>query len=125
MIHTWAGRIDAAGIAAGHAAEAIHVEYFTAKQEAAKQGGYVVELARSQVEFEIPEGESILHVLVAAGIEVPHSCEQGICAACETSVLEGVPDHRDAILTEAERAANATMMVCCSGSKTPRLVLDL
>ena len=116
---------EAAGAAAGRTPAEIHVEYFTQKYESATTGGYVVELARSKREFQIPEGRSILQVLLDGGVDVSHSCEEGICGACETKVLEGVPDHRDAILTEAERAANKTMMVCCSGSKTPKLVLDL
>ena len=40
-------------------------------------------------------------------------------------MLEGVPDHRDLILTEEEHAAGKTMMICCSGAKTEKLVLDL
>ena len=61
----------------------------------------------------------------AAGIEVPSSCIQGVCGSCETRVLDGVPDHRDVILTPDERAQNRTMMICVSGAKTQRLVLDL
>jgi ferredoxin len=116
---------EAAGAAAGRPSDEIHVEYFTQKYESATTGGYVVELARSKKEFQIPDGKSILHVLLDAGIDVSHSCEEGICGACETKVLDGTPDHRDAILTEAERAGNKTMMVCCSGAKSPKLVLDL
>ena len=48
-----------------------------------------------------------------------------VCGTCETRVIEGRPDHRDMILTDEERARGDTMMVCCSGSKSPRLVLDL
>jgi ferredoxin-NADP reductase len=103
----------------------IHVEYFTAREAAATEGGYTVALARSGREFQIPSGKSILHVLREAGITLTSSCEQGVCAACETHVLEGIPDHRDAILSPAERSSNTMMMICCSGSKTPRLVLDL
>ena len=55
-----------------------------------------------------------------AGIQVPHSCEEGVCGACETRVISGIPDHRDSILTESERKENATMMICCSGSKSPK-----
>ena len=44
---------------------------------------------------------------------------------CETTVLEGMPDARDSILTDAEKAEGRTIMVCCSGSRTARLVLDL
>jgi ferredoxin-NADP reductase len=107
------------------APEQVHVEYFTPKFTAAQEGGYVVELARSKRELVIPPGKSILQVVREAGIEVPHSCEEGVCGACETRVISGIPDHRDTILTESERKQNATMMICCSGSKTPRLVLDI
>ncbi len=116
---------EAAGVASGRAPDEIHVEYFTQKYETATEGGYVVHLARSKKEFSIPAGKSILQVLREAGIDVAHSCEEGICGACETKVISGIPDHRDAILTESERAANKTMMVCCSGAKSPDLTLDL
>ena len=105
--------------------EQVHVEYFTPKFAAAQEGGYVVELARSKRELTIPPGKSILHAVRDAGIQVPHSCEEGVCGACETRVISGIPDHRDTILTEQERKENATMMICCSGSKSPRLVLDI
>jgi ferredoxin len=85
----------------------------------------VVELKRSGREFVIPQGKSILEVLRDAGMDVSYSCEQGICGACETRVLSGVPDHRDSVLTPAEQAANNTVMICCAGSKSERLVLDL
>jgi tetrachlorobenzoquinone reductase len=103
----------------------IHVEYFTPKQEVAKTGGFVVELARSGQEFVIPEGKTILQVLLDAGVDADYSCELGICGACEQRVISGVPEHRDAILSEEEQAANTKVMICCAGSKSERLVLDL
>jgi ferredoxin len=103
----------------------IHVEYFTPKEEAARAGGYVVELAKSGLELPVPPGKTILQVLVDAGIDVASSCEEGVCGACETRVLAGRPDHRDAILSDDERAAGKSMMVCCSGALSERLVLDL
>ena len=84
--------------------EQVHIEYFTPKQEPDKKGGFVVELARSGQEFVIPEGKSILEVLLDAGIDVDYSCELGICGACEQRVISGEPEHRDAILTEEEQA---------------------
>jgi vanillate O-demethylase ferredoxin subunit len=39
--------------------------------------------------------------------------------------LEGEPDHRDVYLTDAEHLRNDRMTVCCSRSKSARLVLDL
>ncbi len=105
--------------------EQVHLEYFTAHEPAALGGEFTVGLARSGRELRVPPGRTILQVLREADIPVSSSCEEGICAACETCVLEGIPDHRDAILSEQERASGRTMMICVSGSKTPRLVLDL
>lgn len=105
--------------------ERVHVEYFSSKHELAVEGGFIVELAKSGKELSVPPGKTILQVVDEAGVKVPHSCQQGVCGACETRVLSGVPDHRDSILTDSEKQANNTMMICCSGSKGGRLVLDL
>ena len=91
----------------------------------AKKGGFTVELARSGVEYFIPEGETILNVLLDAGIDIDYSCELGICGACEQRVISGIPEHRDSILSEEEQAENKRVMICCAGCKTDRLVLDL
>jgi ferredoxin len=103
----------------------VHLEHFGAVQAAAVEGGYVVQLARSGVELPVPPGSSLLDALTAHGIAVESSCREGICGCCEVAVLEGEVDHRDAVLSESERAAHRTMMVCCSGARSARLVLDL
>jgi ferredoxin-NADP reductase len=105
--------------------ERVHVEYFTAKEAPAREGGFTLVLAKSGREVPVPAGKTILDALKDVGIDVAHSCTEGICGTCETRVVEGTPDHRDLILTPEERAANKTMMVCCSGSKSDRLVLEL
>jgi tetrachlorobenzoquinone reductase len=116
---------EAAVAAAGVPAECIHVEYFAAKYEAAREGSFVLELAKSGKEVRVPPGTSILAAVRAAGIETPSSCEEGVCGACETKVLSGRPDHRDAILSPREREESRSMFICCSGSLSERLVLDL
>ena len=60
-----------------------------------------------------------------AGAGVLSSCAEGTCGTWETTVLEGVPDHRDSVLGDDERKANDCMMICVSRSATARLVLDL
>jgi len=107
--------------------EQIHIEYFTPRQDVgkAKKGGFTVELARSGQEFFIPEGRTILEVLLDEGVDVDYSCELGICGACEQRVISGTPEHRDSILTEEEQAENKRVMICCAGCKSERLVLDL
>lgn len=103
----------------------VHFEYFSSDVEIASDGGFDVVLARSGRRIGIPAGSTILDTLAAVGVSVPYSCQQGICGACEVKVLSGTPDHRDMILSDAERASNATMLICCSGSLSDELVLDL
>jgi len=109
----------------GLAAQRVHVERFTASQAAATAGGYEVVLKRSERTLTVEAGRTLLDTLVDAGVDVQYSCSQGICGTCCTPVLEGTPDHRDDYLTAQEKASNRAMMVCCSGSLGPRLVLDL
>jgi len=103
----------------------VHAEYFKAKEKPAVAGGFEVKLARSNRTIAVQAGKSILDALLDAGIAASYACAEGVCGTCETRVIEGIPDHRDLFLSKEEQAANTTMMICCSGSKTPTLVLDL
>ena len=102
-----------------------HIERFAAAQAPASDGGFSVELARDGRVLQVPPGRSVLDVLLDAGVDVAYSCMQGICGSCRVGVKAGQPDHRDECLGEQERAGGAVMMVCCSGARTPRLLLDL
>jgi vanillate O-demethylase ferredoxin subunit len=110
---------------AGRKPETVHVEYFSAQQEAATAGGFEVVLARSQQRLRVCSGQTILATLLGSGIDVPHACQEGVCGACQTPVLEGQPDHRDAFLTPREKEGGKTIMLCCSGARSQTLVLDL
>jgi ferredoxin-NADP reductase len=105
----------------------VHIEYFTAKEEASANelGGFWVELTRSGEEYFIPPGKKVLEVLFDAGVDVDYSCELGICGACETRVISGTPIHHDSVLSEEEQASNEKVMICCCGCATERLVLDM
>jgi len=109
----------------GLPSDQVHVEYFANETEAFTEGGFTVVLHRSGKELLVKPGETILDAVEAAGVEVPQSCLEGLCGSCETPVLEGVPDHRDMVLSERDKQAGRTMMICCSGTKSRRLVLDL
>ncbi|MFF3612199.1 PDR/VanB family oxidoreductase [Streptomyces sp. NPDC002580] len=103
-----------------------HVERFRPKPQEARGGGeFEVVLERSGRTVRVAPGVSVLDTVRAAGIEVLFSCAEGTCGTCETEVLEGVPDHRDSVLTEAEREAGETMLICVSRCHGDRLVLDL
>ena len=112
---------------AGWEAHRLHREYFgaDAPARASADQGFEVELARSARVLRVEPGQTIVQALAAAGVDLPTSCEQGVCGTCLTRVLSGVPDHRDSYLTDEERAANDQMLPCCSRSLSPRLVLEL
>jgi len=108
-------------------AGSLHVERFQprAADPDAVSTDFEVTLARSGRTVAVPAGVSILEAVRASGLQVLYSCTEGTCGTCETDVLEGTPDHRDSVLTEAEQAAGDTMMICVSRCKGSRLVLDL
>lgn len=87
--------------------------------------GFDVVCRRTGTTVTVTVGCSILQAVRDAGLDVPSSCEEGVCGTCETNILDGVADHRDSILSEAERAANKTLMICVSRSVSDVLVLDL
>jgi ferredoxin-NADP reductase len=112
---------------AGWPPGSLHVERFSPRPPGApaRLEAFEVVLARSELTVDVPPDRSILEVVEDAGIPVLSSCAEGTCGTCETAVLEGLPDHRDSVLSEEERAANDCMMICVSRSCSSRLVLDL
>jgi len=88
-------------------------------------GSFEIEVKSSGAVYTVPAGKSIVDVLVEAGLDPLFDCNKGECGVCQCGVLEGVPDHRDSILSDSERAAGKVMQICVSRAKSPRLVLDL
>lgn len=105
----------------------MHIERFAAAEPvvAMQSDAYECELAKSKKVVLVPAGKSLLDALLDAGVQVDHSCREGVCGSCETAVIDGPIEHRDGVLTKAERASGKTMMVCVSGCSGRKLVLDL
>jgi ferredoxin len=107
---------------------ALHLERFEAKTFAvdpAAERAFEIVCARSEITVPVPADRPIIDCLDEAGVCVPNACHEGICGSCETKILDGVAEHRDSLLTRAEREAGQTLMVCVSRSRSDRLVLDL
>jgi ferredoxin-NADP reductase len=109
------------------AIDKIHLERFAADTTIAHAPttGYTVVLARSKREVLVGADKNLLDALLEAGVQADYSCMEGVCGTCETRVLEGCPEHRDSVLSDAEKAAGKVMMICVSGATGDRLVLDL
>ena len=102
----------------------VHMERFSAAPASADDGSFKLVLARSGKEFSVPAGQSILDVLLENAIDAQYGCMQGACGICEMKVLEGTPEHRDSLLSDEVKAANQSILICCSRSQTPSLTLD-
>ena len=112
--------------AAGWPEAQLHYEFFVADVGPSDSDeSFEVKLASSGRVIKVEKDKTIITALAAAGVEIPFSCEQGVCGTCLTRVLEGVPDHKDNYLTPEEQAANDQLLPCCSRAKSPMLVLDL
>jgi vanillate O-demethylase ferredoxin subunit len=124
-----AGMMKAAAAgAADWPQDTVHCEYFTGPaarppDPLGEDRPFRVRLARSGGEYEVPAGETILEVVRRHDIAVKASCELGYCGTCLTAYLAGEPDHRDQILSDADR--RRYLLICCSRAKTPVLELDL
>lgn len=111
---------------AGWPSHTVRTERFVPRATGAvRDTAFEVHLARRGTDVTVPPGRSVLDAVADAGVDVLSSCRQGTCGTCETTVLAGVPDHRDSVLDDDERAAADCMLVCVSRSVGPRLVLDL
>jgi phthalate 4,5-dioxygenase reductase subunit len=118
------GLMEAVRDATGHwTPTSIHFEAFSeADARRPDDTAFKVKLASSGATIDVPAGTTILEAMRAAGYDVPSSCESGTCGTCRTKLIAGEADHRDLVLTEAERSSQ--IMICVSRAKTPDLVID-
>lgn len=108
--------------------DTLRVEHFHSTLgtlDPAKEHAFEAELKDSGLVITVAADQTLLTALRAANIDVQSDCEEGLCGSCEVRVLAGNIDHRDVVLTRAEREANGQMMSCCSRAKGERIVLEL
>jgi ferredoxin-NADP reductase len=108
-------------------AGSVHTERFAPRCDPPerRETAFDVVCRRSGRTLTVSPDRSILEVAEAAGVSPLWACREGVCGTCETRVLDGVPDHRDTVLTARERESNESLIICVSRSSSARLVLDL
>jgi vanillate O-demethylase ferredoxin subunit len=122
------GMIDAARAAATDAGlqeDAIHVELFSAPQAQTGDTPFEVEIHSTGQVVTVASDQTIIEALETAGVDVMYDCQRGDCGICQADVISGTPDHRDVVLSDAEKASGKVMQICVSRAKCARLVLDL
>lgn len=106
-------------------AEKIHQENFSAAEQPDASENQPFEVEFEGEVYQVPADRTLVSVLQEeAGAEIDTSCEEGICGTCIMAVLDGEPDHRDNVLTEAERQAGDQLTTCVSRAKSARLTVD-
>mgnify|MGYP001041009426 CR=1 FL=1 len=109
--------VIAAAEAAGFPEDARHLEYFSVpEQPDYVNHEFTVKLAGTDRSFVIPADRSISDVLVEAGIPIDVKCSDGICGVCTCKVLDGEVEHRDFVLSNAQRK---TEMISCQSRAAP------
>ncbi len=121
------GMIEAAremALNAGYNADHIHFELFN-NGAGGEETAFEVEVADTGDVYTVPPGKSIIDVLEEAGHDLVYDCLRGDCGICQTDVVSGEPDHRDVVLSDAEKADGNVMQICVGRAKSARLVLDI
>jgi ferredoxin-NADP reductase len=113
----------------GWSPENIHSEAFqlpAPSAPASSDNAFTVTLASTGQRWPVAADQTIARVLLDNGIDVPLSCEMGICGACLTPVTEGTVDHRDSVQSAAEKSGpRQQVALCCSRSLTENLTISL
>jgi vanillate O-demethylase ferredoxin subunit len=127
------GFMAAARRAAAHWPDvAIHAEHFAppsddAGSHAAAAEPFTLRLLRRGVDVPVEAGQSAVAALRDIGIDVPTSCEQGVCGSCVVdwhgAPGAGPPLHRDHCLSATERAHRVAL--CCSRAEGSVLAVGL
>ncbi|WP_426175986.1 cytochrome P450/oxidoreductase [Massilia sp. TWR1-2-2] len=108
--------------------DAVRFEHFYSTigtLDPAKEHAFEAELKDSGIVITVAADQTLLAALRAANIDVQSDCLEGLCGSCEVRVLSGQVDHRDVVLTRAERDESSKMMSCCSRAVGGKLVLEL
>jgi ferredoxin-NADP reductase/predicted pyridoxine 5'-phosphate oxidase superfamily flavin-nucleotide-binding protein len=117
--------VRTAAAQAGLAEDRIRYERFSSCAEPSQNRALTVTLQRSGQRVPVAPGQSVLDAVEAAGLVVPFGCRTGRCGACQVKVLNGVPAHRDMVLTDAQKHRDGLMCICVSRAAGAELTLDL
>lgn len=62
--------------------------------------------------LQVPENETILSVADAAGLELPSSCNAGVCTTCDGQISEGTVDQADGMGVSPDLQKQGYVLLC-------------
>jgi ferredoxin-NADP reductase len=113
--------IKAAWAKAGRRPAELRFETFGSSGRFAPEA-FRVQIPRLGLETLVPHDVSMLEALESAGADMMFDCRRGECGLCQVKVLdiEGVIDHRDVFLSDAQHQVGDRMQSCVSRVVSPR-----
>lgn len=115
--------VIAAAELGGFPQEARHLEYFSAPEQPEYENHPFRIRLKDGREFTVPTDKTAADVLNENGVPVDVKCSDGICGVCKCGVISGEIEHRDFVLSNAQR--QTTMILCQSRAAQPDDVLEL
>ena len=98
---------------AGYPEDARHLEYFsTPEQPDYENHAFTLRLVKSGRHIAVPADKSAADVLIENGVSVDLKCSDGLCGVCKCGLIAGEVEHRDFVLSKAQRAG--TIILCQS-----------
>ncbi len=75
---------------------------------------YTVEFLHqgSTYTVEVPEDKQLLRAANAAGIELPSSCNSGVCTTCAAKIIEGQVEQTDCMGISPDLQAEGYVLLC-------------
>ena len=108
----------------GFGEEQRHLEYFSVPETPEYENHpFTLKLAASGRTFEIPSDKSATDVLAENGIHVDVKCSDGICGVCKCRLVSGEVEHRDFVLSKAQRADS--IILCQSRAAEPDGIIEV
>ena len=115
--------LDAAA-AAGYPDDARHLEYFSVPELPEYENHpFVLRLARSGRDVRVPADSAATEALQDAGLAVDVKCSDGICGVCKAGLVAGDVEHRDFVLSAAQR--ETSIILCQSRAADPDGVVTI
>ncbi|MGQ9367873.1 PDR/VanB family oxidoreductase [Azospirillum sp. ST 5-10] len=77
---------------------------------------FTVRIPRLGREILVPQNQTMLDALEAAGVDMIHNCRRGECGLCAVAILDadGDVDHRDVFFSDRQKAENTRLCTCVS-----------
>ena len=111
---------------AGFPEEARHLEYFNVpEQPDYVNHDFTLRLTKSGKDLLIPADKTATDVLLENGVRVDVKCADGICGVCKCGLVSGEVDHRDFVLSKAQRKTGIILCQSRAAQKDGIIEVDL